>query len=123
MTVGWVFIIGFFGFIRVASSGHPANWPAEVHIIAGHQKWISSVAYSPDGTHIVSGSWDKTVRVWNATSGQFISGPFDGHTQSVTSVAYSPDGKHIVSGSSDKTIRVLLQLAQIGSDVDLEDEG
>jgi WD40 repeat protein len=64
------------------------------------------VAFSPDGKCIVSGSSDKTIRVWNADSGAVISGPFEGHTNSVMSVAFSPDGKRIVSGSSDKTIRV-----------------
>jgi WD40 repeat protein len=88
------------------TSGHPASWPAEVHTLHGHTDWVSSVAYSPDGTHIVSGSHDKTIRVWNATTGQSVAGPFQGHTSSVSSVAYSPDGTHIVSGSRDNTIRV-----------------
>jgi len=56
--------------------------------------------------HIVSGSGDSTIRVWNATTGQCIAGPYQGHTHNVTSVAYSPDGKSIVSGSWDNTIRI-----------------
>ena len=87
-------------------SGHPANWPADVHTLQGHIGGVSSVAYSPDGRHIVSGSWDNTIRVWNTTIGQCVAGPFQGHTQPVLSVAYSPDGRHIVSGSCDNTIRV-----------------
>ena len=67
---------------------------------------VLSVAYSPDGTHIVSGSEDKTIIVWNATTSQLLAGPFQGHTAIVSSVAYSPDGTHIVSGSEDKTIMV-----------------
>ena len=88
------------------TSGHLANWPADVHTLQGHTSYVSSVAYSPDGRHIVSGSDDKTIRVWNATTGQCVAGPFQGHTEWVNSVAYSPDGKHIVSGSWDSTIRV-----------------
>jgi len=72
----------------------------------GHTDPVTSVAYSPDGTHIVSGSWDNTIRVWNATTGQCVAGPFQEHTSSVPSVAYSPDGTHIVSGSDPCSIRV-----------------
>jgi WD40 repeat protein len=67
---------------------------------------VLSVAFSPDGKHIVSGSYDNTVRVWDAESGQAIGEPLQGHSNSVLSVAFSPDGKHIVSGSYDNTVRV-----------------
>ena len=72
----------------------------------GHTDCILSVAYSPDGNHIVSGSEDKTIRVWDPHSGQCIAGPFQGHTGPITSIAYSPDGSCIVSGSEDLTIKV-----------------
>ena len=72
----------------------------------GHTKSINSVAFSPDGRHIVSGSMDGTIRVWNAMTGETVAGPFTGHTGSVWSVVFSPDGHHIVSGSMDETIRV-----------------
>ncbi|KIM28374.1 hypothetical protein M408DRAFT_23764, partial [Serendipita vermifera MAFF 305830] len=55
---------------------------------------------------IVSGSWDETVRVWDAETGQAVGAPFQGHSNWVTSVAFSPDGKRIVSGSSDNTVQV-----------------
>ena len=87
-------------------SRHLGSWPVEVHSLYGHTAAVASVVYSPDGSHIVSGSVDKTIRVWNVTTGQCVAGPFQGHTEMVTSVAYSPDGSHIVSGSLDKTIRV-----------------
>ena len=66
----------------------------------------NSVAYSPDGKHIVSSSCNKTIMVWDVTTGQTVAGPFQGHRDHVSCVAYSPDGKYIVSGSWDKTIRV-----------------
>jgi WD40 repeat protein len=72
----------------------------------GHTNSVSSVAFSPDGMRIVSGSHDQTIRVWDAHTGDTVAGPFKGHTMSVTSVAFSPDGTRIVSGSDDQTIRV-----------------
>jgi WD40 repeat protein len=60
----------------------------------------------PDGKRIASGSYDQTVRLWDADAGQQISQPLTGHTDTVTSVAFSPDGKRIASGSYDKTVRV-----------------
>jgi WD40 repeat protein len=59
------------------------------------------VAFSADGKYIVSGSADKTIRLWN-TKGKPIGQPFKGHKTVVMSVAFSPDGKYIVSGSADK---------------------
>ena len=74
--------------------------------LQGHTSPVFSVAFSPDGRHIVSGSNDRTIRVWDAQTGGQVGNPLQGHTSSVRSVAFSPDGRHIVSGSDDKTIRV-----------------
>jgi len=54
----------------------------------------------------VSGSDDRTIRVWDAETGNALGAPLLGHTDCVQSVAISPDGSRIVSGSHDKTIRV-----------------
>ncbi|KAL0955353.1 hypothetical protein HGRIS_001602 [Hohenbuehelia grisea] len=74
--------------------------------LEGHTDRVTSVAFSPDGRHIVSGSWDETIRVWDASTGHAAMPPLEGHTSPVNSVAFSPDGSHIASGSADKAIRV-----------------
>ncbi len=65
-----------------------------------------SIAYSPDGRHIISGSHDRTIRIWDAQTGAAVGSPLDGHAHWVLSIAYSPDGRHIISGSEDRTIRI-----------------
>ncbi|KAG6330717.1 hypothetical protein ID866_8373 [Astraeus odoratus] len=67
---------------------------------------VSSVIFSPDGRQIVSGSADKTIRVWDAHTGSQIGNHFEGHAGLISSVTFSPDARWIVSGSADKTIRV-----------------
>ena len=66
---------------------------------------VLGVAVSPDGKHIVSGSDDNSVWVWDASTGAKLK-ELKGHTREVISVAFSPDGKHIVSGSFDKSVRM-----------------
>jgi WD40 repeat protein len=78
---------------------------AELACFRGHTEGVNSVAVAPDGRRIVSGSHDRTVRVWDAQSGVELA-CLSGHTSSVLSVAFAPDGRRIVSGSHDQTVRV-----------------
>ena len=78
--------------------------PGNAHT-QGHTERVTSVAFSPDGKRIVSGSGDQTLKVWDAASGQETL-TLAGHTERVTSVAFSPDGERIVSGSGDNTLRL-----------------
>ena len=57
------------------------------------------------GRHVISGSYDNTLRLWDVTSGQCLR-TFEGHTESVLSCHFSPDGRHVISGSSDNTLRL-----------------
>ncbi len=74
-------------------------------ILEGHKNDANSVAFSPDGKQIVSGSNDNTVIIWDAITGKLLR-TLKGHTEQVKTVAYSPDGKYLASGSHDKTIRI-----------------
>jgi WD40 repeat protein len=71
----------------------------------GHTWGVTSVAFSPDGSMIASGSGDKTIKLWRVSDG-FLLRTLEGHTDSVSSVAFSPDGSMIASGSRDKTIKL-----------------
>jgi WD40 repeat protein len=75
-----------------------ASTGAELKVLNGHTWPVYSVAFSPDGTRIVSGSDDNSVRVWDASTGAELK-VLNGHTGPVLSVAFSPDGTRIVSGS------------------------
>jgi len=66
---------------------------------------VTSVAFSPDGKRLASASYDQTVKLWDAGTGQEIR-TLKGHTDAVHCVAFSPDGKRLASASADKTVKV-----------------
>ncbi|KAG8995954.1 POC1 centriolar protein A [Tulasnella sp. 427] len=80
-------------------------WTRSIWTTIEHGR-IYSIAFSPDGKRIASGSSDRTMRLWDAETGQQLGGPLEGHTDAVDSVAFSPDGKRIASGSRDRTVRL-----------------
>ena len=65
--------------------------------LKGHSQKITSIAFSPDAKKIVSGSDDKTIRVWDAETGKEIIPPLKGHSYRVYSVAFSRDWKQVLT--------------------------
>ncbi|CDF38963.1 WD40-repeat containing protein [Chondrus crispus] len=77
-----------------------------LRIFRGHKSGVTCVAMSGDGRRVVSGSGDKSVRVWDVETGAQVGEALVGHTESVCSVAMSGDGRRVVSGSHDMSVRV-----------------
>ncbi|KAF8320950.1 hypothetical protein DL93DRAFT_2107614, partial [Clavulina sp. PMI_390] len=89
------------------SSGQMHMWPMLRHPLAGHTGWVRSVAFSPDGAVLASGSGDESIRLlWDVQTQSAKGEPLTGHTHYVTSVAFSPDRAVLASGSEDKSIRL-----------------
>jgi tetratricopeptide (TPR) repeat protein len=76
-----------------------------VNTLKGHEGWVNSVGFSPDGKKLASGSGDQTIKIWDVTTGKVLN-TLKGHEGSVWSVGFSPDGKQLASGSVDNTIKI-----------------
>jgi WD40 repeat protein len=77
--------------------------------LTGHTNSVNTVAFSPDGHTLASGSRDNTVRLWNVTDPTHptpLGQPLTGHTDNVGAVAFSPDRHTLASGSYDNTVRL-----------------
>ncbi|KAK4658177.1 hypothetical protein QC762_0035640 [Podospora pseudocomata] len=82
-----------------------ADWNACLQTLEGHSKEVTSIAFSAGGQRLASGSWDRTVKIWDPASGQCLQ-TLQGHSKEVTSIAFSADGQRLASGSWDRTVKI-----------------
>ena len=73
--------------------------------LAGHTGSVDSVTFSPDGSVLASGSYDKSIKLWDVATGEEIR-TLTGHMYAIYSVTFSPDGRTLASASYDKTIKL-----------------
>ena len=73
--------------------------------LKGHMARVWTVALMPDGKHAISGSADRTLKLWDLETG-LLEATFEGHRDSVNAVTVTPDGKRAISGSADCTLKV-----------------
>jgi hypothetical protein len=112
-TVGrQVFLTAFPDLLRDLGLGNqagagetPATASAYGRPFAGHEGLLTCIAFAPDGMRALSGSEDKTARLWDVAKGIELRG-LAGHSGEVLAVAFAPDGGHALTGSQDRTVRL-----------------
>jgi len=73
--------------------------------LSGHNHFVSSLDISPDSKFVISGSWDKTVRLWDLNTFR-TKNILKGHSKDILSVSFSTDGRYILSGAMDNTLKI-----------------
>ncbi|KAI2630918.1 WD40-repeat-containing domain protein [Hypoxylon sp. NC1633] len=85
--------------------GVKSDWDAYLQTLEGHSDFVKAVAFSPDGQLLASGSFNHTIRLWNAITGTHLQ-TLEGHGGAVDVVTFSPNNQFLASGSRDQTVRV-----------------
>src|SRR5688500_295600 len=91
-------VLLFFPFVIFSQS-------LETVIQKGHELAVVTVAVSSDSNYVATGSKDKSVKIWEVSTGREVRSLL-GHEATVTSIEFTPNGKNLISGSNDKTIRI-----------------
>ncbi|MBD2462761.1 serine/threonine protein kinase [Oscillatoria sp. FACHB-1407] len=91
--------------IYQSMAGGSSEAIAITQTLSGHTGELKCLLLGPAGTHLISGSVDATIRIWDATTGQLVQ-TLEGHTSFINALIVSPNGKNLVSGSADATIRI-----------------
>ncbi|RYN87201.1 Vegetative incompatibility protein [Alternaria tenuissima] len=81
------------------------EWSACLHTLEGHSNAVSSVVFSHDSTRLASASYDRTVKMWDASTGACLH-TLEGHSSTVSSVVFSHDSTRLASASYDKTVKM-----------------
>ncbi|HEV3203937.1 MAG TPA: WD40 repeat domain-containing protein [Gemmataceae bacterium] len=103
-----IFLTGFAPVSWSPAADEASGLPAGLITLKGHTETIYAVAISPDGKTMVTGSFDKTLKLWDLATGTEIKtfGGQAGHQNLVVSAAFSTDGQYLVSGSQDNTAKI-----------------
>ena len=99
--------VALIALVVVASGGATAQDKPKAIVVPqiGHSKGVTSVAFSPDGRSILSGSWDHTLKLWDAATGKVLR-TFEGQPEAVNSVAFSPDGRGVLAASVGSSMKL-----------------
>jgi WD40 repeat protein/Tfp pilus assembly protein PilF len=77
----------------------------EIAKLIGHDRTVTSLAFSPDGVYVASGGFNNTIKIWEVSTGREIA-TLLGHQNGLNSLCFSPDGRHLASGGEDETIKL-----------------
>lgn len=90
------------------AAGQPAGPSGVVATLKGHAEAVYTVAFSPNGNYVVTGSFDNTLKLWEAKTGKEVKtfGGATGHQRQVLTAAFSPDGHTLASGGADNTLKL-----------------
>lgn len=91
--------------LAAKTSGGPVVDGTKLLAFEGHTDWVFGVAFHPDGSYLASGSLDRTVKLWNVSTGKCVHLQRE-HAIGVSTVAFSPDRRIFASGSADQTVKL-----------------